>query len=81
MSNFFATSWCVAGAVLLLGSPSADAGDAVSTTVRVAASAEGVQLLRGDKPYFIRGAGGDGDRELLDRVGGNSVRTWGAENL
>ena len=35
------------------------------------------QLLRAGRPYFIRGAGGDGSKETLARCGGNSLRTWG----
>ena len=35
------------------------------------------QLLRAGKPYFIRGAGGGGPKEMLARCGGNSFRTWG----
>lgn len=32
-------------------------------------------------PFTIKGAGGDGSKPLLVEVGGNSYRTWGAENL
>lgn len=39
------------------------------------------QLLRDGKPYFIKGVGGDGPKPLLAELGGNSVRTWGADNL
>jgi hypothetical protein len=39
------------------------------------------QLLRGGEPYVIRGAGGDRDLELLAARGGNSLRTWGADDL
>ena len=35
------------------------------------------ELFRGGKPYFIKGAGGDGPLDLLARSGGNSTRTWG----
>jgi Glycosyl hydrolases family 2, TIM barrel domain len=38
-------------------------------------------LLRDGKPYFIRGAGGDGSGQLLVEMGGNSVRTWGADDI
>lgn len=38
-------------------------------------------LLRGGKPYFIKGAGGEGSLELLQARGGNSVRTWSHEGL
>lgn len=49
--------------------------------VRLKRTANGYHLLRDGKPYFIRGAGGDGSLELLARCGGNSIRTWGADNL
>ncbi|MFO0859833.1 MAG: glycoside hydrolase family 2 TIM barrel-domain containing protein [Phycisphaerales bacterium] len=39
------------------------------------------QLLRDGKPYVIRGGGGSGSLDTLSAVGGNSVRTWGADNL
>jgi hypothetical protein len=39
------------------------------------------RLLRNGQPYFIKGAGGDGSRALLAEVGGNSIRTWGADKL
>lgn len=42
---------------------------------------EKFQLLRNGEPYFIRGVGGDQNLELLASLGGNSIRTWGSENL
>ncbi len=39
------------------------------------------ELLRDGKPYFIKGAGGDESRQLIIDLGGNSLRTWGADNL
>jgi hypothetical protein len=36
-------------------------------------------MLRGEKPYFVKGAGGSQKLELLKASGGNSIRTWGAE--
>lgn len=39
------------------------------------------QLMRAGKPYFIKGVGGDGSKVMLKSVGGNSFRTWGADNL
>lgn len=37
-------------------------------------------LMRNGAPYFIKGAGGDGSKTLLRDLGGNSFRTWGADN-
>jgi hypothetical protein len=48
--------------------------------VRVVKNRDGWQLLRDGQPYFIKGAGGDASREVLARAGGNSIRTWGADN-
>jgi hypothetical protein len=67
--------------VLLLAGLSTPAPAAKPSTVRVVHSGDGWQLLRDGKPYFIKGAGGDGSRALLARSGGNSIRTWGADNL
>lgn len=39
------------------------------------------QLLRAGKPYFIKGVGGDGSRQLAVDLGANSFRTWGDEGL
>jgi hypothetical protein len=36
-------------------------------------------LLRGGKPYIIKGAGGNASKELLKAIGGNSFRTWAAK--
>jgi hypothetical protein len=52
-----------------------------SAVVRIVKDRDGWQLLRDGKPYFIKGAGGDGSRALLARAGGNSIRTWGADRL
>src|SRR4051794_36324041 len=38
-------------------------------------------LLRDGKPYFIKGAGGEKFKPLLAELGGNSIRTWGADHL
>jgi hypothetical protein len=39
------------------------------------------ELLRGGEPYFIRGAAGDANLDLLVAAGGNSIRTWRAQGL
>jgi Glycosyl hydrolases family 2, TIM barrel domain len=53
--------------------------DAVKTQVQPTAT--GFQLIRDGKPYFIQGAGGDASKQLLVDCGGNSFRTWGADNI
>jgi hypothetical protein len=57
------------------------AAESKPVAVQVVRSADGWRLLRDGKPYFIKGAGGDGARALLARAGGNSIRTWGADKL
>src|SRR5436190_7814914 len=39
------------------------------------------QLVRDGKPYFIKGAAGDGPKAMLAELGGNSFRTWGVDKL
>lgn len=39
------------------------------------------QLHVDGKPFFIRGAGGMDHLKLLADIGGNSIRTWGADDL
>jgi hypothetical protein len=38
-------------------------------------------LLRDGSPFFIQGAGGDASRKTLKECGGNSFRTWGADDI
>jgi hypothetical protein len=52
-----------------------------ATGVRLAKTEKGWELRRNGSPYFIKGAGGDGSCELLAKLGGNSIRTWGTEGL
>jgi hypothetical protein len=49
--------------------------------VQVVKTDEGWQLLRGGKPWFVKGVGGDASKQLLVQYGGNTFRTWGAEHL
>ena len=37
----------------------------------------GWQLLRDGRPFFIKGGGGGGPKDVLAQSGGNSFRTWG----
>jgi hypothetical protein len=54
--------------------------DAGTSAVRVERTAHGWRLLRDGAPYVIRGAGGETELAMLKAAGGNSIRTWGAEN-
>jgi hypothetical protein len=72
--NFFVGMALIMGGMILL-SPAQG-----QVPVRTVQTKEGSwQLLRADKPYFVRGAGGNQKLELLKASGGNSIRTWGAE--
>ena len=39
------------------------------------------EMLRDGKPYFVKGVGGDESLKIVVDLGGNSVRTWGADDL
>ena len=49
--------------------------------VKLVKNDAGYQLLKNGQPYFIKGGGGEGSLSLLAASGGNSVRTWGVDNL
>ena len=66
----------LAATLLLLAS-----GPSRGQAVRVVKTGAGFHLTRAGQPYFIKGAGGDASKTLLHDCGGNSVRTWGADNL
>ena len=38
-------------------------------------------MLRGGKPYFVKGAGGETHLDILAARGGNSLRTWSTDRL
>ena len=40
----------------------------------------GFQLIRNGEPYYVNGAGGTTQLDVLETIGGNSIRTWGTEN-
>ncbi len=62
----------------LLATPMTRRAEAIPVTL--AQVADGWQLLRGGEPYFIRGAGGSASLEKLKAAGGNSVRSWDADD-
>ncbi|MFM9873804.1 MAG: glycoside hydrolase family 2 TIM barrel-domain containing protein [Fimbriimonadaceae bacterium] len=51
------------------------------SVVRIVNTDGKFSLTVNGKPYFIKGAGGTGSMSLLAECGGNSVRTWGADQL
>jgi len=40
----------------------------------------GYSLSRNGKPYYVKGVGGEIELDKVVEIGGNSIRTWGAEN-
>lgn len=75
--------WGVAacGSLLQAAEPAGPAAKGAVPVKIVEGGEGGFTLLRGEKPYFVRGVGGNGSLELLAKLGGNSVRTWGLEGL
>ena len=69
----------------LLAVASANAQDSGAETkpvpVKIVRENGAFHLMREGKPYFIKGAGGDGSKPGLQKLGANSFRTWGADNL
>lgn len=65
------------GTLLLAAAPAESSADPIP--VRIEKSAEGFQVHRSGKPYFIRGAGGGKHLDALIQSGGNSIRTWDAD--
>lgn len=80
--HFLTVSAAAALSVSGIGGARARAGASDGPiTVRVVPSGPGFTLLRDGKPYFIKGAGGSASLPKLQEAGGNSLRTWGADNL
>ena len=72
----------VAGGMLTWGqAQGVQAADAKPSVVKIVAENGAFHLIRNGAPFFIKGGGGDGARKLLHDSGGNSVRTWGADDL
>lgn len=55
--------------------------DNAPSVVKIVKSPSGYSMTRNGQPYFIMGAGGTASRVQLAASGGNSTRTWGADNL
>ncbi len=61
--------------------PTAADGFKSPVHVQVKIESAGFKLYRNGLPYLIKGAGGSTRLDLLAQLGGNSIRTWGADNL
>ena len=48
--------------------------------VKLVRKGDGWELLRDDQPYYVKGAGGEGDLAMLAKAGANSLRTWGVDD-
>jgi hypothetical protein len=48
--------------------------------VKIEKNSNGYILLRNNEPYYIKGAGGDTNLDELIYLGGNSIRTWSADD-
>ena len=70
------------GCLITLASWSTGIQAAGVVPVKVEKKSDGsFALIRGGSPYFIQGGGGQRHLESLRRIGGNSFRTWGADDL
>ena len=52
----------------------------VTGQTKVVQNGAGYSLLRNGKPYYVKGVGGEIKLDYVVEIGGNSIRTWGAEN-
>lgn len=69
-------------AALVFSTARAESPENVQHPVEVKLSGQtGWQLFRNGEPYAIHGAGGQVCLDLLARLGGNSMRTWGERDL
>jgi len=68
-------------AVALVVSGFASAALAQAIPVSLTGTAGSYTLTRDGKPYFVASAGGVDHIASLAAAGGNSVRTWGADNI
>ncbi len=66
--------------VLLLSVALVFQTSAQAVRVELRQTEKGWQMLRGGEPYYVRGAGGSGNLDLLAASGGNSVRTWSPDD-
>ena len=64
-----------------LAAPCARGESMTPISTEVVATGAGFELHRGGKPFFVKGVGGSTRLEMVQALGGNAVRTWGADDL
>lgn len=69
----------LATGVALVRESALHAAMAAHPTVEIVKTDKGYELRRNGQPYFIKGAAGNGSKQLLKEDGGNSMRTWSAD--
>ncbi len=47
--------------------------------IKVIKTDTGYQLNRNGQPYYVNGLGGEVNLDLVVKIGGNSIRTWGID--
>lgn len=67
--------------MLLCGRVQGGQAAGAPSVVKIVEENGAFHLICDGKPFFIKGGGGDGARQLLHDSGGNSFRTWGADDL
>jgi len=79
--RLFCAGLALIATLLFARGAEAQAGGDKGSVVKVVEEQGKFRLVRNGQPYFIKGAGGDGDKKLLHDLGANSFRTWGADDL
>ncbi len=71
----------VGGLMVWLGSMSMQvSAEDKASLVEIRQVGSTLKLFRNGKPYYIRGAGGHMNLDMLVKAGGNSIRTWGTND-
>lgn len=78
LTGFIRFMGLIAFAAIVLARPGVAAAQAVRVELQERAGR--YALSRDGQPFFIRGAGGQSRLDALVESGGNSIRTWGADN-
>jgi hypothetical protein len=69
-------AWLLSAVAGLVGLSLAHGANGAVPRVEIVGEPGAWQLLRDGQPFFVKGAGGDGDYHRLVRIGGNTIRTY-----